>query len=96
MGASPASAPDATTPKGEPMNLTISDLAAAMASYVPPQEIGRHELSNEAWALVRDALPRPKTRRGLPRDQRQLLNGMLWCLRTGAPWRRAGPVPLPG
>ena len=77
------------------MELTVKDLADAITSYLPPEKIGRHELSNQAWALVRGALPPLKTHRGCPRDRRQLLNGMLWCLRTGAPWRdvpkRYGP-----
>ena len=76
-------------------DLTTADLAAAMANYLPPEQIGRHELSNRAWALVRPLLPARATQRGNPRDQRQLLNGMLWSLRTGAPWRdlpsRYGP-----
>jgi transposase len=88
------------------MELTLEDViaarrqatkaaAAAAEDVLPPEEIGRHELTNEQWAMVRKHLPMPTTRRGLPRGRRQLLNGMLWILRTGAPWRdlpdRYGP-----
>jgi transposase len=33
-------------------------------------------------------LPPPQPRRGRPNlDHRQIVNGMLWILKTGAPWR---------
>lgn len=96
MRACAALARDAgTAQEGLLKKLTVADLADAIAKYLPPEEIGRHELSNRAWALVAPLLPQRSNRRGLPRDQRQLLNGMLWALRTGAPWRdvpkRYGP-----
>ena len=77
------------------MELTLDDLADALRNDLPPEEIGRHELTNGEWAVLRPLVPRPTTRRGSPRDSRQLLNGTLWILRTGAPWRdlpeRYGP-----
>ena len=69
------------------MELTTEDLVAALEDYRSPSEIGRHELSNEQWLLVRSLFPRPESRRGLPRHPRRLLDGMFWLLRTGAPWR---------
>lgn len=47
----------------------------------------RHEVTDEQWELLKDhfgsALPR-----GRPRsDLRRVVNGMLWIVRTGAPWR---------
>ena len=51
----------------------------------------RHELSDEQWQRIERLLP-PRKRRGRPRkDPRQMLNGMLWVLRTGAPWRDLPP-----
>ena len=55
----------------------------------------RNELSDTQWERVKVHLPARK-KRGRPlRDARQMLNGMLWILRTGAPWRdlpeRYGP-----
>ncbi len=51
----------------------------------------RHELSEAQWELVKPFFlwkEKPnKNRRGRPpRNARQLLNGMLWILATGAPW----------
>ena len=48
------------------------------------------ELTDLQWAVL-DALipepPRRKDRRGRPwRSRRSVLNGILWVLRTGAPW----------
>ena len=69
------------------MTLGIEELRAALWDYRAPEVIGRHELTNEQWQLIRELFPRPATRRGNPRHPRRLLDGMLWILRTGAPWR---------
>jgi transposase len=48
----------------------------------------RHELTDEQWARLAPLLPPRKPRTGRPNhDHRTILNGMLWILRTGAPWR---------
>jgi transposase len=46
----------------------------------------RYGLTNEEWAAIRPMLPnRP---RGVPRvNDRRVLNGIFWILRSGAPWR---------
>jgi transposase len=48
------------------------------------------ELTDEQWALIQPLLPEPPRRadgRGRPwRDSREVLNGILWVLRTGAAW----------
>ena len=50
--------------------------------------VRRGELTDEQWARLEPLLPPQKPRTGCPnRDHRQLLNGMLWIKRTGAPWR---------
>jgi transposase len=55
----------------------------------------RHELSDAEWALLGPLLPAPRTPGRSYRDHRTVLNGMLWVLHTGAPWRdlpeRYGP-----
>jgi transposase len=56
----------------------------------------RYELTDFEWAAIRSFLPnRP---RGIPRvDDRRVLNGIFWVLRSGAPWRtcRKPVVPAP-
>ena len=47
----------------------------------------RHELSDQEWDHIKDILPAPKDRGRPPSDTRMVLNGMLWTMRTGAPWR---------
>ncbi len=56
----------------------------------------RHELSESEWALIAEFFPpRPRRRGGQWKDDRAMLNGIFWRLRTGAPWRdlpeRYGP-----
>lgn len=47
----------------------------------------RHQLMDQQWELVEDLFP-PPARTGRPRrDRREILDGILWILRTGAPWR---------
>jgi transposase len=58
--------------------------------------VGRGELTEEAWRIIAPLLPRSGGRRGGRwRDHRTIINGILWKLRTGAPWRdvpeRYGP-----
>src|SRR5689334_5902251 len=57
----------------------------------------RYELSDAQWARLEPLLPPEKPDTGRPNhDHRQILNGMLWVLNSGAPWRdlprRYGPV----
>ncbi len=47
----------------------------------------RHELEDDEWDLIEDLFPRPGYRGRPWKDHRQTLNGMMWVLRTGAPWR---------
>ena len=51
----------------------------------------REELQDEQWAILKPLLPTPPLRsdgRGRPRcDDRAVLNGILWILRSGARWK---------
>ncbi len=47
----------------------------------------RHRLTDEQWDLISDLFPKPKRTGRPPRDRRVLMDGILWILRTGAPWR---------
>jgi transposase len=55
---------------------------------VVPQDM---DLTDAQWAILEPLLPKPRVRRdrrGRPwRDPRDVLNGILWVLRTGAPWK---------
>ncbi len=59
--------------------------------------MARFDLTNEEWALIEPLLPPERPGKpGCPyRSHRQVLNGIFWILRTGAPWRdvpeRYGP-----
>ncbi len=48
------------------------------------------DLTDEQWLVIKQLIPDPPRRpdgRGRPwRDTREVLNGTLWVLRTGAPW----------
>jgi transposase len=53
------------------------------------------DLSEEQWRVIGNILPQDAVRtdrRGRPwSDRRQVLNGVLWILRTGAPWKDLPP-----
>ena len=55
----------------------------------------RHELEDAEWELIRDQVPQGSGMGRPRRDDREMLNGMMWILRAGAPWRdlpeRYGP-----
>ena len=58
--------------------------------------MGRYDLTDFEWRVIEPLLPNKP--RGVPRvDDRRVLNGILWVLRTGAPDREpAGAVGLGG
>ena len=49
------------------------------------------DITNEQWQRIAEFIPEPKARPGQsgrpPQDARSVLNGILWILRTGAPWK---------
>ena len=49
------------------------------------------DLTDAQWAILENLIPEPPRRpdgRGRPwRDSRAVLDGVLWVLRTGAPWK---------
>lgn len=57
----------------------------------------RYEITDDEWSRVKDLLPPDDTPgRGRPsRPNREILNGILWIIKSGAPWRdlpeRFGP-----
>jgi transposase len=56
----------------------------------------RYELTDEQWKLIEDMFPSNRGLRGRRwKDHRDIMDAILWLLRTGAPWRdlpeRYGP-----
>jgi transposase len=55
----------------------------------------RHELTDQQWDVLASFFPAQRKRGGQWRDHRTVVNGALWRLRTGVPWRdlpeRYGP-----
>jgi transposase len=52
--------------------------------------MSKHKISEESWKRIRDILPpeRGTKRRGRPaKDNRTMVNAVLWVLQTGSPWR---------
>lgn len=48
----------------------------------------RYELSDGQWEKVKDLLPgRTETVGVTAKDNRQFVNGVMWILRSGSPWR---------
>src|SRR5262252_3415949 len=49
------------------------------------------DLTDEQWSIIEPLLPKMRARAGSrgrpPREARAVLNGVLWILRTGAPWK---------
>lgn len=49
---------------------------------------GRHDLSDAQWAVLEPLLPTGKRSGRPPRwSRRQLIDGIRWRIRVGAPWR---------
>ncbi len=52
------------------------------------RSVGRGDLTDQQWRRIEPLLPAQKPRIGQPsKDHPAIINGILWVLRTGAPWR---------
>ena len=64
-----------------------SDVASIYWEHMPCQS---RDLTDAQWAILDPLIPEPERRkdgRGRPwKDRRSVLDGILWVLRTGAPW----------
>lgn len=48
----------------------------------------RTMIKDEDWARIEPLFPKKQTKRGRPStNNRMMIEGILWVLRTGAPWR---------
>jgi len=54
--------------------------------------MARMLLRNEEWEKIYPLLPSQEGKQGRPRkDDRLIIEGILWIIRTGAPWRDLPP-----
>ncbi len=61
---------------------------AAITEQTDNQKLGRGDLTDAQWSKLKPLLPPQKQKTGRPAtNHRQIINGILWILRTGAPWR---------
>ena len=49
--------------------------------------MARHRLTDEQWNLIAGTFPEPAATGRPPADPRKMVDGALWRLRTGSPWR---------
>lgn len=55
-------------------------------------QVRRHEVTDAQWKFIQPLLPQRAAVTGRPpNDPRLMLNGILWVLRTGVPWRDMHP-----
>ncbi len=47
----------------------------------------RHRLTDEQWELIADLFPPPAATGRPPTDRRVVMDGILWILQSGSPWR---------
>jgi hypothetical protein len=81
-------APDVT--ERWPVEQMVDSGAAVDLDAVGMKEsvVSRGDLTDKEWNLFEPMLPPERGREGRPaNDNRVVLNGILWRLRTGAPWR---------
>lgn len=58
------------------------------AASVQELRMARHGLTDEQWSRLEHLFPTRSGGPGRPAvDQRRVVEGILWVLRTGAPWR---------
>jgi len=47
----------------------------------------RHRLADYQWELIQDVFPAPAATGRPLKERRTVVDGILWILRTGSPWR---------
>jgi transposase len=78
--------------KPETIPPTVADLVLrrSASNGINTRMRNTRDLTDEQWQTLDPLIPRPRKRRdgrGRPwKSRRSVLNGVLWVLRTGAPW----------
>lgn len=49
--------------------------------------MARHRLTDQQWELIKDIFPLPAATGRPPVNPREMIDAILWRLRTGSPWR---------
>ena len=49
--------------------------------------VNRHGLTDDQWTAIEPLVPKPSRTGRPPRDAREMMDALMWLLRTGAPWR---------
>jgi len=66
--------------------LLVTSSGCCDSSPYAKARIMRYELTDREWTAIKSMLPNKP--RGIPQvNDRRILNGIFWVLRSGAPWR---------
>jgi len=68
----------------------LTSEAGLDSSFLLEAGLSRGDLNEAEWRVLKGLLPIDPPNRGRgrrPEDNRTTINGILWLLRTGAPWR---------
>src|ERR1044072_8998061 len=77
----------ASRPKRRWRGLVEPACRAMIQAPRPRARIMRYALTDDEWTAIKPMLPNKP--RGVPRvNDRRVLNGIFWVLRSGAPWRK--------
>lgn len=49
--------------------------------------MARHKITDRQWDLIKHHFPEPASTGRPPADPRKMVDGIMWRLRTGSPWR---------
>lgn len=66
---------------------TDHTVSARMFRVREGKAMARLLLTDDEWESIAHLFPKPAPTGRPPRDRRTVFNGILWILRTGAPWR---------
>jgi transposase len=74
--------------EGYPLGIVVTTVEVPQGIHT--RMCHARDLTDEQWKILNPLIPKPKTRsdgRGRPwKSRRSVMNGILWVLRTGAPW----------